>query len=98
MSGRWDVTLSFSLLCRLVVQYPAVRQRDGNSRTSIMHCWRYKLKRKSEISEEELFIGPQTTLIFKLLNSLKKSSLTEVNQLLQFTTPLTNALNRLGSS
>ena len=36
-----------------------------------MDCWKYKLKRKSEVPEEELFIGPQVTLNFNLLNTLK---------------------------
>ena len=71
MSFRWDVTLYFYLLCCLVVKYLAVLHSDGNSRTSILDCWRYKLKRNSEISEEELFIGPQVTLNFNLLNTLK---------------------------
>ena len=38
MSGRWDVTLSFSLLCHSVVQDPAVQHRGGNSRTHKMDC------------------------------------------------------------
>ena len=37
-----------------------------------MDCWSYKLKRKSDISEEELFIGPQVNFNFNLLNTLKK--------------------------
>ena len=75
------------------MQYVSVKQKDRNSRMSIMDCGRYKLKRKSEISEEELFIGPQVTLNFNLLKNLKISSLTSVNQLLKFPAFLTNSLN-----
>ena len=38
ISGRSVVTISFYLLRHLVVQYLAVKQRDGKSRTSIMDC------------------------------------------------------------
>ena len=69
-------SLFIYLLCHLVGQYLEVRQRYGNSRTSIMDCRSYKLKRKSNISEEELFIGHKVTLKINLLNTLKISSLT----------------------
>ena len=59
----------------MVVQQPAVWQRDRNSRITRMDYWRYKLKRNREITEEELFIGPRVTLNFNLLNTLKISSL-----------------------
>ena len=67
----YEMKLSlFSLLCYLVRQYPAVWQGDRKSRTSIMDCWKYKSKKKSEISEEESFIGPQISLNFNLLSTI----------------------------
>ena len=71
MSGRWGKNISFFFIVLFGCAIP-IRMTGGQKIKDVYNgLLKVKIKRKSEISEEELFIVTQVTLNFNLLNTLK---------------------------